>query len=77
MNPTVVYRGQARGYKQALTNFEALMDGRYEDTMFDRDNSKDGGIRRHIPWIQGKLDLMEEDSEKDIEESERGTGSAG
>ena len=64
-NPTVIYRGNGYNYQRALDNYEALMDGRYEDTIFDRDNSRSAIPRRHIPWLQGKLDLNEKESEGD------------
>jgi hypothetical protein len=63
INPTIIYRGPGYDYQRAMDNFEALMDGRYEDTIFDRDRSESGIARRHIPWLQGKLDLMEKESE--------------
>ena len=63
VNPNVVYRGSGHEYQRAMDNFEALMDGRYEDTIFDRDNSRSAIPRRHIPWLQGKLDLNEKESE--------------
>ena len=63
VNPTIIYRGAGYDYQRALDNFEALMDGRYEDTIFDRDNSRSAIPRRHIPWLQGKLDLNEKESE--------------
>ena len=63
VNPTIIYRGTGYDYQRALDNFEALMDGRYEDTIFDRDNSRSAIPRRHIPWLQGKLDIDEKESE--------------
>ena len=63
INPAIIYRGPGHDYQRALDNFAALMDGRYEDTIFDRDNSRTAIPRRYIPWLQGKLDLMEKESE--------------
>ena len=71
VNPTIIYRGTGYDYQRALNNFEALMDGRYEDTIFDRDNSRSAIPRRHIPWLQGKLDLNEKESEGDEAELRR------
>ena len=65
VNPQIIYRGTGYDYQRAMDNFEALMDGRYEDTIFDRDNSRSAIPRRHIPWLQGKLDLNEKESEGD------------
>ena len=73
VNPTIIYRGPGYDYQRALDNFEALMDGRYEDTIFDRDRSDSAIARRHIPWLQGKLDLMEKESERDDDQLERKT----
>ena len=73
INPTIIYRGPGHDYQRALDNFAALMDGRYEDTIFDRDRSESGIARRHIPWLQGKLDLMEKESEGGEDELERKT----
>ena len=73
INPTIIYRGPGYDYQRAMDNFEALMDGRYEDTIFDRDRSESGIARRHIPWLQGKLDLMEKESEGGEDELERKT----
>ena len=61
-NPTVIYRGNGYNYQRALDNYEALMDGRYEDTIFDRDKSETSSLNRRIPWLQGTLDLMKEES---------------
>lgn len=61
-NPTIIYRGSGYNYQRALDNFAALMDGRYEDTIFDRDKSETSSINRRIPWLQGRLDLMKEES---------------
>ena len=71
INPTIIYRGPGYDYQRAMDNFEALMDGRYEDTIFDRDKSESGIARRHIPWLQGKLDLMEKESEGGEDELEQ------
>ena len=73
INPTIIYRGPGYDYQRAMDNFEALMDGRYEDTIFDRDRSESGIARRHIPWLQGKLDLMEKESEGGEDQLERKT----
>jgi len=62
INPTIIYRGPGYDYQRAMDNFEALMDGRYEDTIFDRDKSETSSINRRIPWLQGRLDLMKEES---------------
>ena len=64
-NPTIIYRGSGYNYQRALDNFAALMDGRFEDTIFDRDKSETSSINRRIPWLQGKLDLMKEESKVD------------
>ena len=71
VNPTIIYRGAGYDYQRALDNFEALMDGRYEDTIFDRDKSETSSINRRIPWLQGKLDLMEKGSEEGQDQLER------
>jgi hypothetical protein len=71
INPMIIYRGPGYDYQRAMDNFEALMDGRYEDTIFDRDKSESGIARRHIPWLQGKLDLMEKESEGGEDELEQ------
>ena len=76
VNPTIIYRGTGYDYQRALDNFEALMDGRYEDTIFDRDNSRSAISRRHIPWLQGKLDLNEKESEGDEAELRRGASAS-
>ena len=70
-NPTIVYRGNGYNYQRALDNFGALMDNRYEDTIFDRDKSETSSINRRIPWLQGKLDLMEKESEEGQDQLER------
>ena len=64
-NPTIVYRGNGYNYQRALDNFRALMDNRYEDTIFDRDKSETSSINRRIPWLQGKRDLDEKESKGD------------
>tara|TARA_E500000331_G_C16891915_1_gene555123 strand:+ start:21 stop:623 length:603 start_codon:yes stop_codon:yes gene_type:complete len=71
INPTIIYRGPGYDYQRAMDNFEALMDGRYEDTIFDRDKSETSSINRRIPWLQGKLDLMEKGSEEGQDQLER------
>ena len=70
-NPTIIYRGAGYDYQRALDNFGALMDGRYEDTIFDRDKSETSSVSKRIPWLQGKLDLMEKESEGDEDQLER------
>ena len=77
LNPNIIFRGPGSEHQRAVDNFVALLEGRYEDTTFDRDRSQSGEIRRGIPWLQGKLDLMMDDSKDVKDESERGTGSAG
>ena len=76
VNPTIIYRGPGYDYQRALDNFEALMDGRYEDTVFDRDRSDSAIARRHIPWLQGKLDLNEKESEQGEDELRRGASAS-
>ena len=76
INPTIIYRGPGYDYQRAMDNFEALMDGRYEDTIFDRDRSESGIARRHIPWLQGKLDLNEKESEQGEDELRRGASAS-
>ena len=76
INPTIIYRGPGYDYQRAMDNFEALMDGRYEDTIFDRDRSESGIARRHIPWLQGKLDLNEKESKGDDAELRRGASAS-
>jgi hypothetical protein len=70
INPTIIYRGPGYAYQRALDNYEALMDGRYEDTIFDRDRSNSAFTWRHIPWLQGRLAIDEKESES--EETELG-----
>lgn len=76
VNPAIIYRGPGHDYQRALDNFAALMDGRYEDTIFDRDNSRTAIPRRYIPWLQGKLDLMEKESEQGEDELRRGASAS-
>ena len=76
VNPTIIYRGTGQDYQRALDNFGALMDGRYEDTVFDRDRSDSAISRRHIPWLQGKLDLNEKESEQGEDELRRGASAS-
>ena len=71
INPAIIYRGPGHDYQRALDNFAALMDGRYEDTIFDRDKSESSSVSKRIPWLQGKLDLMEKESEGDEDQLER------
>ena len=73
VNPTIIYRGPGYDYQRALDNFEALMDGRYEDTIFDRDKSESSSVSKRIPWLQGKLDLMEKESKGGEDQLERKT----
>ena len=70
-NPTIIYRGAGYDYQRALDNFGALMDGRYEDTIFDRDKSETSSVSKRVPWLQGKLDLMEKGSEGEETQLER------
>ena len=76
VNPTIIYRGTGYNYQRALDNFEALMDGRYEDTIFDRDNSRSAIPTRLIPWLQGSLDLNEEAEEGHEDELKRGASAS-
>jgi DNA-binding MarR family transcriptional regulator len=70
-NPTVIYRGNGYNYQRALDNYEALMDGRYEDTIFDRDKSETSSLNRRIPWLQGTLNFKEKKIEVDEDELRR------
>ena len=71
VNPTIIYRGTGYDYQRALDNFEALMDGRYEDTIFDRDKSETSSLNRRIPWLQGTLNFKEKQIEVDVDELKR------
>ena len=70
-NPTIIYRGAGYDYQRALDNFGALMDGRYEDTIFDRDKSETSSLNRRIPWLQGTLAINEKESESEENQLER------
>ena len=71
VNPNVIYRGSGMNYQRALDNFEALADGRFEETEFSRDRSESGSVRKNIPWLQGSFDIDEKD-EKDEADPLRG-----
>ena len=71
VNPNVVYRGSGHEYQRAIENFQALAEGRYEDTIFDRDRSQSKMISNQVPWVQGKL-RMDDGSENDEAEELRG-----
>ena len=75
-NPTVIYRGNGYNYQRALDNYEALMDGRYEDTIFDRDKSETSSLNRRIPWLQGTLNFKEKEIEVDEDELRRKTSAS-
>ena len=71
VNPNVIYRGSGHEYQRAIENFQALAEGRYEDTIFDRDRSQSKMISNQVPWVQGKL-RMDDGSENDEAEELRG-----
>ena len=71
VNPAIIYRGPGHDYQRALDNFAALMDGRYEDTIFDRDKSETSSLNRRIPWLQGTLNFKEKQIEVDEDELRR------
>lgn len=67
VNPNVIYRGSGMNYQRALDNFEALADGRFEDTEFSRDRSESGSVRKNIPWLQGSFDIDEKDDKDEAD----------
>ena len=67
VNPTVVYRGSGHEYQRAMDNYEALADGRFEETEFSRDRSESGSVRKNIPWLQGSFDIDEKDDKEEAD----------